>query len=130
MGRANADAELFRDGAPAPAFNGGLIKQITNSEALGRCLELLKALKDSIAERGFLTEIDKNTRKLPWPALRFWMAIDRLPNRVHDFLAVSVNGAERTDKERRTQGHVYIRSFLTHKEYDNPANWDRRFGTK
>jgi len=29
-----------------------------------------------------------------------------------------------------TQGHVYIRSFLTHKEYDNPANWDRRFGTK
>jgi mRNA interferase HigB len=29
-----------------------------------------------------------------------------------------------------TEGHVYIRSFLTHKEYDNPANWDRRFGTK
>jgi mRNA interferase HigB len=29
-----------------------------------------------------------------------------------------------------TQGHVYIRSFLTHKEYDNPTNWDRRFGTK
>lgn len=35
-----------------------------------------------------------------------------------------------TAKERRTQGHVYIRSFLTHKEYNNPANWDRRFGTK
>lgn len=34
-----------------------------------------------------------------------------------------------TNKERRTQGHVYIRSFLTHKEYDNPANWDRRFRT-
>jgi len=30
----------------------------------------------------------------------------------------------------RTQGHVYIRSFLTHKKYDNPGNWDRRFGTK
>ena len=29
-----------------------------------------------------------------------------------------------------TQGHVYIRSFLTHKQYDNPSNWDRRFGTK
>lgn len=27
-----------------------------------------------------------------------------------------------------TEGHVYIRSFLTHKQYDNPANWDRRFG--
>jgi mRNA interferase HigB len=24
--------------------------------------------------------------------------------------------------QKRTQGHVYIRSFLTHKEYDNPAN--------
>ena len=29
-----------------------------------------------------------------------------------------------------TEGHVYIRSFLTHKQYDNPANWDKRFGTK
>jgi mRNA interferase HigB len=29
-----------------------------------------------------------------------------------------------------TEGHVYIRSFLTHKEYDNPSNWDRRFSTK
>ena len=36
----------------------------------------------------------------------------------------------RTTEERQTQGHVYVRSFLTHKEYDNPGNWDRRFGTK
>lgn len=36
----------------------------------------------------------------------------------------------RTTNQKRTQGHVYIRSFLTHKEYDNPANWDRNFGTK
>jgi len=29
------------------------------------------------------------------------------------------------------EGFTYhIRSFLTHKEYDNPANWDRKFGTK
>ena len=27
-----------------------------------------------------------------------------------------------------TQGHVFIRSFLTHKEYDNPKQWDRRYG--
>jgi mRNA interferase HigB len=27
-----------------------------------------------------------------------------------------------------TNGHVYIRSVLTHKEYDNRKNWDRRFG--
>jgi mRNA interferase HigB len=26
---------------------------------------------------------------------------------------------------RPTEGHVYIRSFLTHKQYDDPANWDK-----
>ncbi|MBB5059184.1 mRNA interferase HigB [Granulicella aggregans] len=26
---------------------------------------------------------------------------------------------------RLTEGHVYIRSFLTHAEYDNRVNWDR-----
>ena len=36
----------------------------------------------------------------------------------------------KTTKETQTQGHVYIRSFLTHKEYGNRSNWDRRFGTK
>lgn len=24
-----------------------------------------------------------------------------------------------------TEGHIYIRSFLTHRQYDNPANWDK-----
>jgi hypothetical protein len=28
-----------------------------------------------------------------------------------------------------TEGHVYIRSFLTHKQSDNPTNWDRKSGT-
>ena len=28
-----------------------------------------------------------------------------------------------------TRGHVYIRSVLTHKEYDNRANWDRKYGS-
>ena len=36
----------------------------------------------------------------------------------------------KTTPERRTEGHVYIRSFLTHKEYDNRSNWDRRYGKK
>jgi mRNA interferase HigB len=27
--------------------------------------------------------------------------------------------------ERITQGHIYIRSFLTHKEYDHKSNWNR-----
>jgi mRNA interferase HigB len=44
-------------------------------------------------------------------------------------LITVVHYAKTTD-ERQTQGHVYIRSFLTHKEYDNRGNWDKRFGTK
>jgi mRNA interferase HigB len=36
----------------------------------------------------------------------------------------------KTTKEMRTKGHVYVRSFLTHKEYNNRSNWDRKFGTK
>jgi len=44
-------------------------------------------------------------------------------------LITVIHYAKTTD-EKKTDGHVYIRSFLTHKEYDNPSNWDRRFGTK
>jgi mRNA interferase HigB len=36
----------------------------------------------------------------------------------------------KTRGEVKTEGHIYIRSFLTHKEYENRSNWDRRFGTK
>jgi mRNA interferase HigB len=35
-------------------------------------------------------------------------------------LVTVIHYAKTTD-QKRTQGHVYIRSFLTHKEYDNPA---------
>jgi mRNA interferase HigB len=31
-------------------------------------------------------------------------------------------------KGNPTKGHVYIRSFLTHKEYDSFANWDKKYG--
>ena len=43
---------------------------------------------------------------------------------------VTVIHYAKTTKEKRTEGHVYIRPFLTHKEYDNPKNWDREFGKK
>jgi mRNA interferase HigB len=43
---------------------------------------------------------------------------------------VTVIDYAKTTKEKRTDGHVSIRSFLTHREYDNRSNWDRRFGTK
>lgn len=35
----------------------------------------------------------------------------------------------KTGAGRHTSGHLYIRSFLTHKQYDKRSNWDRRFGT-
>jgi mRNA interferase HigB len=40
-------------------------------------------------------------------------------------LITVVHYSKRTD-EKQTEGHVYIRSFLTHKEYDNRSNWDGR----
>jgi mRNA interferase HigB len=36
----------------------------------------------------------------------------------------------KTIEGKPTKGHVYIRSFLTHKEYDNPKNWDKKYGRK
>lgn len=36
----------------------------------------------------------------------------------------------KTTKERQTQGHVYIRCFLTHKQYENRGNWNRRYGKR
>src|SRR5665213_3853545 len=35
---------------------------------------------------------------------------------------VTVIHYAKTTKQKQTEGHVYIRSFLTHKEYDNPSN--------
>jgi len=36
----------------------------------------------------------------------------------------------KSSKLQKTEGHVYVRSFLTHKEYNSRKNWDRRFGTR
>jgi mRNA interferase HigB len=30
--------------------------------------------------------------------------------------------------DRTTEGHVYIRSFLTHASYENRRNWDKEHG--
>jgi mRNA interferase HigB len=43
---------------------------------------------------------------------------------------ISVIHYAKSSKHLDTEGHVYIRSFLTHKEYNNPKNWDRRYGRK
>ena len=50
--------------------------------------------------------------------------------RQNRYRLITVVHYSRTTKEKQTEGHVYIRSFLTHKEYDNRNNWDRRFATK
>jgi mRNA interferase HigB len=48
--------------------------------------------------------------------------------RQNRYRLITVIHYAKTTKERQTQGHVYVRSFLTHKEYDNKNKWDRRYG--
>lgn len=50
--------------------------------------------------------------------------------RKNRYRLITIIHFSRTRDKRQTEGHVYIRSFLTHKEYDDRKNWDRRFGTK
>lgn len=50
--------------------------------------------------------------------------------RQNRYRLITVVHYAKTTAEKQTEGHVYIRSFLTHKQYDNRNNWDRRFGTK
>lgn len=50
--------------------------------------------------------------------------------RQNRYRLVTVVHYSRAIDQKETEGHVYIRSFLTHKEYDNRNNWDRRFRTK
>jgi mRNA interferase HigB len=38
---------------------------------------------------------------------------------------VTIIHYSRVKDARITEGHIYIRSFLTHQQYDNPAQWDR-----
>ena len=45
--------------------------------------------------------------------------------RQNRYRLVTIIHYSREKQGRTTEGHIYIRSFLTHKQYDNPANWDR-----
>ncbi len=38
---------------------------------------------------------------------------------------VTIIHCSREKDGRITEGHIYILSFLTHKEYDNKANWEK-----
>lgn len=50
--------------------------------------------------------------------------------RKNRYRLVTIIHYAKTSQEKQTEGHVCIRSFLTHKEYDSRKNWDRRFGTR
>jgi mRNA interferase HigB len=50
--------------------------------------------------------------------------------RQNRYKLITVVHFSKTIAEKQTKGHVYIRSFLTHQEYDTRSNWDRRLGTK
>ena len=45
--------------------------------------------------------------------------------RQNRYRLVTVIHYAREKEGRTTEGHIYIRSFLTHRQYDNRANWDK-----
>ena len=45
--------------------------------------------------------------------------------RQNRYRLITIVHYSREREGRTTEGHIYIRSFLTHREYDNQANWDK-----
>ena len=45
--------------------------------------------------------------------------------RQNRYRLVTIIHYAREKEGRITQGHIYIRSFLAHRQYDNRANWDK-----
>lgn len=45
--------------------------------------------------------------------------------RQNRYRLVTIIHYSRMKDGRMTDGHIYIRAFLTHKQYDNKANWDK-----
>jgi len=50
--------------------------------------------------------------------------------RSHRYRLVTMIHYAKVIEGKQTEGRVFIRSFLTHKEYNNSANWDRKYGKK
>jgi mRNA interferase HigB len=55
-------------------------------------------------------------------SVRGYVIFDIRGNR---YRLVTIIHYSRLKDERITEGHVYVRSFLTHRQYDNRANWDK-----
>jgi mRNA interferase HigB len=45
--------------------------------------------------------------------------------RQNRYRLVTVIHYSREKDDRLTEGHIYIRSFLTHQQYDTRSNWDK-----
>ena len=45
--------------------------------------------------------------------------------RQNRYRLVTIVHYSRVKDGRATEGHIYIRSFLTHKHYEDAANWDK-----
>jgi mRNA interferase HigB len=45
--------------------------------------------------------------------------------RQNRYRLVTIIHYSREKDGRTTEGHIYVRSFLTHNEYDNKASWDK-----
>jgi mRNA interferase HigB len=45
--------------------------------------------------------------------------------RQNRYRLVTIIHYAREKEDRVTMGHIYIRSLLTHRQYDNRANWDK-----
>ena len=45
--------------------------------------------------------------------------------RRNQYRLITIIHYSREKDGRITEGHIYIRSFLTHKQYDNRQNWNK-----
>ena len=45
--------------------------------------------------------------------------------RQNRYRLVTIIHYARERESRITEGHIYVRAFLTHRAYDNRANWDK-----
>jgi mRNA interferase HigB len=94
----NRAAEQYADAAKEIAA----WRKIVKAQRWQNFMEVRQVFKDADAAKGYVIfNIRQNRYRL-----------------------VTIIHYSREKEGRPTERHVYVRSFLTHKEYDNPA-WDR-----
>ena len=83
-------------------YEGGLIRRIANSEALDRCLELLKELRDEIEDNGFAVKSDAQilTKLYGEPSREKWQRT------LFDLYETWWATAECSEEERQQHGYA------------------------